>query len=174
MKAEYSSGTAHLSYWILGTGIPVIFLHPTPLDHDYWRPLIERLSGIQAIVPDLRGHGASELGTDLPKGAFSLAPDAPVHIVRRVACSNHRGDPSFPALHAPPGASCRRARHRLPRRLRRRRGPCHLEDRCRRFAAVHTTRNNPSSESGSPHRRVRSSPTARAPPHTGCRVPRPT
>jgi 3-oxoadipate enol-lactonase len=78
MKAEYISGTAHLSYWPLVTGIPVIFLHPTPLDHDYWRPLIERLSGIQAIVPDLRGHGASELGTDLPKGSFSLVPDAPV------------------------------------------------------------------------------------------------
>jgi 3-oxoadipate enol-lactonase len=77
VKADYISGTAHLSYWSIGTGTPVVFLHPTPLDHDYWRPLIERLSGIQAIVPDLRGHGASELGTDLPKGSFSLVPDAP-------------------------------------------------------------------------------------------------
>jgi 3-oxoadipate enol-lactonase len=78
MRAAYTSATARLSYWDQGSGLPVVFLHPTPLDHDYWRPLTEQLSGIRAIVPDLRGHGASELGTDLPTGAFSLAPDAPV------------------------------------------------------------------------------------------------
>ncbi len=78
MRAEYTSGAAHLSYWSHGTGLPVIFLHPTPLDHDYWRPLIERLSDIRAIAPDLRGHGVSQLGTDLPVSAFPLAPDAPV------------------------------------------------------------------------------------------------
>ncbi|WP_058185265.1 alpha/beta fold hydrolase [Terracidiphilus gabretensis] len=78
MRAAYTSGTAHLSYWDQGPGLPVVFLHPTPLDHDYWRPLTEQLSGIRAIIPDLRGHGASELGTDLPRGGFSLAPDAPV------------------------------------------------------------------------------------------------
>jgi 3-oxoadipate enol-lactonase len=78
MKAEYTSASARLSYWSQGTGLPIVFLHPTPLDHDYWRPLVERLSGIHAIVPDLRGHGASELGTDLPAGRFALVPDAPV------------------------------------------------------------------------------------------------
>jgi len=57
--------------------LPVIFLHPTPLDGEYWRPLTENLSGYRTIVPDLRGHGASELGT-LPAGGFALVPDAPV------------------------------------------------------------------------------------------------
>lgn len=61
-----------------GTGLPVVFLHPTPLDHRYWLPVAERLSGIRAIVPDLRGHGRSELGERLPVGGFARVPDAPV------------------------------------------------------------------------------------------------
>lgn len=61
-----------------GGGLPVIFLHPTPVDRDYWRPLIGELAGIRAIVPDLRGHGLSELGGPLPAGGFSRVPDAPV------------------------------------------------------------------------------------------------
>lgn len=57
-------------------GVPVIFLHPTPLDHFYWLPLIGRLSNVRAIVPDLRGHGASQLGAKLPVGGFTHVPDA--------------------------------------------------------------------------------------------------
>jgi pimeloyl-ACP methyl ester carboxylesterase len=78
MKAEYISGNARLSYWDQGSGLPVVFLHPTPLDHDYWHPFVEQLSGINAIMPDLRGHGASDLGENLPSGGFSLVPNAPV------------------------------------------------------------------------------------------------
>src|SRR5579871_4912545 len=78
MSSRYESGGASLNYEDTGSGEPVIFLHPTPLDHDYWRPLIERLEGVRALVPDLRGHGASELGSGLPVGAFSRVPDAPV------------------------------------------------------------------------------------------------
>ena len=78
MKGEYVSDSARLSYWSEGTGQPVVFLHPTPLDHDYWRPVIGRLPGVRTITPDLRGHGASELGKSLPQGDFSLVPDAPV------------------------------------------------------------------------------------------------
>jgi len=62
----------------------VVFLHPTPLDGEYWRPLIEELPGYRAIVPDLRGHGASELGS-LPVGGFTLVPDAPVLTMARLA-----------------------------------------------------------------------------------------
>jgi pimeloyl-ACP methyl ester carboxylesterase len=62
----------------------VVFLHPTPLDGDYWRPLIENLPGYREIVPDLRGHGASELGS-LPVGGFALVPDAPVLTMARLA-----------------------------------------------------------------------------------------
>ena len=66
-------------------GLPVVFLHPTPLDREYWRPLIKELAGIRAIVPDLRGHGASELGSALAPGGFALAPDAPVLTMAQLA-----------------------------------------------------------------------------------------
>ena len=78
MTSRYESGGASLSYEDAGSGAPVIFLHPTPLDHDYWRPLIERLGGLRALIPDLRGHGATELGSGLRAGAFSRVPNAPV------------------------------------------------------------------------------------------------
>ena len=67
-----------------GAGVPVVFLHPTPLDGEYWRPLIGELAGVRAIVPDLRGHGASQLGA-LPVGGFELVPDAPVLSMARLA-----------------------------------------------------------------------------------------
>jgi pimeloyl-ACP methyl ester carboxylesterase len=65
-------------------GLPVVFLHPTPLDGEYWQPLTENLAGVRAIVPDLRGHGGSELG-ELPVGGFALVPDAPVLTIRQLA-----------------------------------------------------------------------------------------
>jgi pimeloyl-ACP methyl ester carboxylesterase len=74
----YESRGARLNFSESGVGLPVIFLHPTPLDHAYWMPMIRELSGVRAIVPDLRGHGGSELGTNLPVGGFSRVPDAPV------------------------------------------------------------------------------------------------
>ncbi len=78
MSKTYASNGANLSYSEIGSGLPVIFLHPTPLDHFYWLPMIAELGEVRAIVPDFRGHGASELGWDLPVGGFSLVPDAPV------------------------------------------------------------------------------------------------
>jgi len=74
----YESRGARLNFSESGVGLPVIFLHPTPLDHAYWTPMIRELSGVRAIVPDLRAHGGSELGTNLPVGGFSRVPDAPV------------------------------------------------------------------------------------------------
>ncbi len=79
MSNWYQSDGARLNYIDSGAGLPVVFLHPTPLDHDYWRPLLQELGGgLRAIVPDLRGHGSSELGGALPAGAFERVPDAPV------------------------------------------------------------------------------------------------
>jgi 3-oxoadipate enol-lactonase len=78
MNQTYDSGGARLAYSDAGAGTPVVFLHPTPLDGDYWRPMIAEISPIRAIVPDFRGHGASELGRMLPVGAFDRLPDAPV------------------------------------------------------------------------------------------------
>jgi len=85
MSFLHSTSGARLAFEDIGTGPPVVFLHPTPLDSDYWRPLIERMPGLRAIVPDLRGHGASELGTNLPTGAFSLVPGAPVLSMAQLA-----------------------------------------------------------------------------------------
>jgi 3-oxoadipate enol-lactonase len=85
MNGRYSSGGAKLVYRDTGTGAPLVFLHPTPLDRDYWRPMIEDLAGVRAIVPDLRGHGHSELGSNLPVGGFALVPDAPVLTMAQLA-----------------------------------------------------------------------------------------
>lgn len=85
MKSFRAADGAKLSYWDTGAGMPVVFLHPTPLDHDYWRPMVEDLAGVRAIVPDLRGHGGSELGTDLPVGGFERVPDAPVLTIGQLA-----------------------------------------------------------------------------------------
>ncbi|MGC9223702.1 MAG: alpha/beta fold hydrolase [Terracidiphilus sp.] len=74
-----------LGFTDAGSGPAVVFLHPTPLDRDYWRPLTKELAGIRAVVPDLRGHGVSELGNGLPVGGFSLVPDAPVLTMERLA-----------------------------------------------------------------------------------------
>ncbi len=79
MESYVSAGT-RLSYIDTGTGAPIVFLHPTPLDHVYWLPLVERLDerlpGLRALVPDLRAHGASELGANLPIADFALVPSA--------------------------------------------------------------------------------------------------
>jgi 3-oxoadipate enol-lactonase len=85
MNGSYLSGEARLSFSDTGSGMPVVFLHPTPLDRDYWRPMAEAVPGIRAIVPDLRGHGASELGASLPVGVFARVPDAPVLTMAQLA-----------------------------------------------------------------------------------------
>ncbi len=85
MKGSYQSNDARLSYRDSGSGLPVVFLHPTPLDQDYWRPLVDELAGVRAIVPDLRGHGESELGANLPLGGFARVPDAPVLTMGQLA-----------------------------------------------------------------------------------------
>jgi pimeloyl-ACP methyl ester carboxylesterase len=80
MKGTYESNGTRLSFRDTGAGQVVVFLHPTPLDREYWRPLAEGLAGVRAIIPDLRGHSESELGSEksLPVGGFALVPDAPV------------------------------------------------------------------------------------------------
>jgi pimeloyl-ACP methyl ester carboxylesterase len=85
MSFSYNSEGAKLSFQDSGAGLPLVFLHPTPLDHVYWRPLTEDLAGVRAIVPDLRGHGKSELGTNLPVGGFASVPDAPVLTMEQLA-----------------------------------------------------------------------------------------
>jgi pimeloyl-ACP methyl ester carboxylesterase len=85
MNGVSLSDGSGLGFTDAGTGPPVVFLHPTPLDRDYWRPLTKELAGIRAVVPDLRGHGVSALGSDLPVGIFDLVPDAPVLTMEQLA-----------------------------------------------------------------------------------------
>lgn len=59
----YHSGGNQLFYTTLGQGPSVVLLHPTPVDHRFWLPLAGMLAHrYQVIVPDLRGHGQSEVG----------------------------------------------------------------------------------------------------------------
>ncbi len=85
MNGPYESGGTRLNYRETGAGMPVIFLHPTPLDHDYWRPLVDDVAGMRAIVPDFRGHGKSALGDGLPAGGFARVADAPVLTMAQLA-----------------------------------------------------------------------------------------
>jgi 3-oxoadipate enol-lactonase len=85
MSKIYESHGARLSYEEIGEGVPIIFLHPTPLDHTYWLPALGGIGDYRAILPDFRGHGASELGRDLPVGEFSRVPDAPVLSIGQLA-----------------------------------------------------------------------------------------
>lgn len=85
MSGEYVSDGARIGFSDSGSGLPVVLLHPTPLDREYWRPLTRELAGIRAIIPDLRGHGVSELGARLPVGGFERVPDAPVLSMEQIA-----------------------------------------------------------------------------------------
>jgi pimeloyl-ACP methyl ester carboxylesterase len=85
MSGNYPSDGARLSFSDTGASLPLVLLHPTPLDSDYWRPLTRELAGIRALVPDLRGHGQSELGTALPIGGFARVPSAPVLTMEQLA-----------------------------------------------------------------------------------------
>jgi 3-oxoadipate enol-lactonase len=45
-----------------GSGPDVVLLHPTPVDHTFWLPVGRTLEpGYRLWMPDLRGHGGSEL-----------------------------------------------------------------------------------------------------------------
>ncbi len=54
---------AEIFYEIRGDGPPVVLLHPFPCDHEFWLPVTAALeSRYRLILPDLRGHGDSEIG----------------------------------------------------------------------------------------------------------------
>ena len=54
-----------LHYEDRGAGPCVVFLHPTPVDHCFWRPAAELFDpDYRVVLPDLPGHGLSALGTE--------------------------------------------------------------------------------------------------------------
>ncbi|HZB89596.1 MAG TPA: alpha/beta hydrolase [Terracidiphilus sp.] len=85
MNSSYEVAGARLAYAESGAGLPVVFLHPTPVDRRFWRPLLERTAEVRALTPDFRGHGASELGEGLEAGGFARVQDAPVLTMERLA-----------------------------------------------------------------------------------------
>jgi len=57
------SADAEIVYWTLGDGPPVVLLHPFPAHHEFFMPVAEALAArYRVILPDLRGHGESEVG----------------------------------------------------------------------------------------------------------------
>jgi pimeloyl-ACP methyl ester carboxylesterase len=57
------SSDAQLFYEVVGSGPDVVLLHPFPLNHNFWNGVLDQLSTrYRLILPDLRGHGDSELG----------------------------------------------------------------------------------------------------------------
>lgn len=57
------SGDAEIFYESLGSGPPIVLLHPFPANHEAWLPAVQALiSRYQVILPDLRAHGESEAG----------------------------------------------------------------------------------------------------------------
>jgi len=69
------SSDAQLFYEVVGDGPSVVLLHPFPLNHNFWAAIAPQLSSrYRLILPDLRGHGESELG-DGPATMQKLADD---------------------------------------------------------------------------------------------------
>jgi pimeloyl-ACP methyl ester carboxylesterase len=67
------SGDAQIAYRTLGDGPAVVLLHPFPANHEFWMPVAEDLSSrYRLILPDLRGHGESEVG----EGPATMAKQA--------------------------------------------------------------------------------------------------
>jgi pimeloyl-ACP methyl ester carboxylesterase len=73
----FRSEDAQLAYEEIGEGPPVVLLHPFPLNHEFWHDAAQELSTrYRLLLPDLRGHGDSELGdgaASMPKLADDLA-----------------------------------------------------------------------------------------------------
>jgi len=76
-SAQIKSGDAVIRYHAIGDGPPVILLHPFPTNHEFWIPIVPALATrYRLIMPDLRGHGDSEVGegpATMEKQAVDLA-----------------------------------------------------------------------------------------------------
>src|ERR1017187_6926045 len=70
------SDDAEIFYEVQGSGPDVVLLHPFPSHHEFWLPVIPALeSRYRLILPDLRGHGESEIGQGpafMPKHAADI------------------------------------------------------------------------------------------------------
>ena len=59
-----ASGDAEICYEVYGDGPPLVLLHPFPCHHELWKPAAQALeSRYRLVLPDLRGHGLSGIGS---------------------------------------------------------------------------------------------------------------
>jgi 3-oxoadipate enol-lactonase len=57
------SGDAEILYCVTGDGPAIVLLHPFPVNHEFWLPVAGALAArYRVILPDLRGHGESDIG----------------------------------------------------------------------------------------------------------------
>lgn len=57
------SDDTEIVYQVIGSGPPMVLLHPFPANRAFWMPAAQALlSRYRLILPDLRGHGDSGLG----------------------------------------------------------------------------------------------------------------
>ena len=74
---QIRSGDAEIAYEVLGSGPPIVLLHPFPAHRDLWKPAAQALlTCYRVILPDLRGHGDSGVGegpATMEKHALDLA-----------------------------------------------------------------------------------------------------
>lgn len=60
---QITSDDADIFYEVLGSGPPVVLLHPFPANHELWKPAaLALVTRYRVILPDLRGHGDSGIG----------------------------------------------------------------------------------------------------------------
>jgi pimeloyl-ACP methyl ester carboxylesterase len=84
------SGDAEIFYEIRGNGPPVVLLHPFPSHHEFWHPVAAALEArYRLVLPDLRGHGDSEIGEG-PAFMSKYASD-----IARVLDANGIGQAAF-------------------------------------------------------------------------------
>jgi len=86
---QITSGDADIFYEVLGSGPPVVLLHPFPANHNLWTPAAQALTTRHRIIlPDLRGHGESGVGdgpATMEKHAADIARVLDHEEVRRAA-----------------------------------------------------------------------------------------
>ena len=83
------SDDAEIVYHIEGNGSPVVLLHPFPVHHEFWNPILPALASRYRILrPDLRGHGDSEIGEGpalISKHAADVARNMDVEQIGKAA-----------------------------------------------------------------------------------------
>lgn len=87
---QIKSGDAEIFYEVVGSGPPVVLLHPFPANHELWKPAAQALlTRYRVILPDLRGHGDSSVGegpATMEKHALDLARLLDAEDIGRALC----------------------------------------------------------------------------------------